>query len=122
MQTQAVTQPSTPAGLVLRSCGECGKPFASPSPTVEFCGTDCRKAWNNRRAVRGAEMYDLFMALRFDRPTATRLHVWKAVCRMATYFRAEDLREREGRLSWRAPATILERRPYLLSTLHIGRN
>jgi hypothetical protein len=67
--------------------------------------------------VRGAELYDLFMALRYDRPTAYPLKLWSVVCRAAAIFRDEDLRERSARASWRSPAAILARRPYLTATV-----
>ncbi|MGW5961031.1 transcriptional regulator [Methylorubrum thiocyanatum] len=80
---------------------------------AEFCGPACRKAWNNRRLLRGAELYDLFMALRWDRRAATGLHVFTALSRLAAGFRREDTEERAGRRSWASPARIIARRPYL---------
>lgn len=80
---------------------------------AEFCGQACRKAWNNRRLVRGAELYDLVMALRWDRAAATGLHVFTALSRMAAGFRREDLDQRAGRRSWSPPARVIARRPYL---------
>ena len=97
----------------LRTCCECGAAYEAVTVEATFCSAPCRKAWNNRRAVRGAELYDLFMALRFDRQTATALKVWKLLNRLAAIYRAEDKAERAGRLSWRPPAEILMRRPYL---------
>jgi len=35
--------------------------------TAKFCGTKCRKAFNNRRMSRGAIIYDLAMIYRKDR-------------------------------------------------------
>lgn len=96
-----------------RTCQECGGPLASPQATAEFCAIACRKAFNNRRAIRGAELYDLFMALRHDRAVATLFKVWRLLNRLAAGFREEDRRDREGRKSWRSPAEILARRPYL---------
>lgn len=96
-----------------RCCLWCGAPIASLVAEAEFCGTPCRKAFNNLRAMRGAEFYDLFMALRHDRAVATRFKVWRLLNRLAAIFRAEDKAERAGRMSWRSPATILARRPYL---------
>ena len=69
--------------------------------------------FNNRRAKRGAELYDLFMALRHDRATATLFKVWRLLNRLAALFREEDRLGRDGRRSWRHPAAIIERRPYL---------
>lgn len=95
------------------ACLECGRPYEAGSQRSDFCGSPCRLAWNNRRLQRGAEFYDLVVALRFDRATATRLKVWRLINRLASIFRDEDRREREGRASWRPPAAIIERRPYL---------
>lgn len=94
-------------------CLECGKPFLPRQADAEFCAPACRKSWNNRRLVRGAELYDLFMALRWDRRTATGLHVFSALSRLAAGFRREDVDERAGRRSWSSPARIIARRPYL---------
>lgn len=62
---------------------------------------------------RGAELYDLFMAIRFDRATATALGLWQAVCRMASGWRQEDHERRAGRQSWRKPGDVMAERPYL---------
>jgi hypothetical protein len=96
-----------------RGCLECGTPLPAASASSEFCAKACRKAWHNRRAIRGAELYDLFMATRFDRATAKALHLWRIINRLASMFREEDRKERGGRMSWRAPAIVLDRRPYL---------
>lgn len=96
-----------------RACLECGRPFSASVSGAEFCGPVCRMVFNNRRTRRGAELYDLFMALRHDRATATAFKVWRLLNRLAAGFRAEDVSERDGRRSWRAPAAILARRPHL---------
>lgn len=97
-----------------RTCLECGGALIPASPIeAEFCASACRMAFNNRRAKRGAELYDLFMALRHDRAVATAFKVWRLLNRLAAGFRAEDVAERDGRRSWRSPAAILARRPYL---------
>ena len=96
-----------------RDCLECGRPFAAAVSGAEFCGPACRMVFNDRRAKRGAELYDLFMALRHDRATATLFKVWRLLNRLAAIFRDEDRLERDGRRSWRPPSAIIERRPYL---------
>ena len=100
-----------------RICIECGCPFLPVRAHGEFCEAACRKAFNNRRLVRGAELYDLFMALRYDRGVAKTLKVWRLICRMASAFRAEDVAQRDGRRSWADPAEIIARRPYLEATV-----
>lgn len=78
-----------------------------------FCGQPCRLRFNNRRLQRGAEFYDLFMAMRYDRAEAKRLGVWASMCRMGQQMREEDQRERDGRKSWREPKDVLSDRPDL---------
>lgn len=113
---EAVANPrldgATP-GPLDRTCLWCGQAYLSPAPEAEFCGQPCRKAFNNLRAMRGAELYDLFMALRHDRAVATAFKVWRAPNRLAAGFRFEDRTERAGRRSWRHPGMIPARRPYL---------
>ena len=42
-------------------CTECGTSFRSRQYGGSFCGVKCRSAFNNRRAARGAMLYDLMM-------------------------------------------------------------
>ena len=74
-----------------RSCQECGTPFLAKKNHAKFCSTVCRKTWNNRRATRGAQMYDAVMAMRYDRKKAKSLGIdWTFICRMAEMFNAQD--------------------------------
>lgn len=52
-------------------CAECDKPFKGRSYVSEFCSKECRHTFNNRRATRGALLYDLEMI--GDTKTATKL-------------------------------------------------
>jgi hypothetical protein len=98
---------------VRRICCDCGRGFETTCADADFCAAECRKAFNNRRLTRGAEIYDLLMALRYQRGAAKALGVWKLLCRMTASFRAEDERERAGRQSWRSPSQVLARHPSL---------
>jgi len=40
---------------------ECGGSFKPRQYSADFCGAPCRQAFNNRRARRGAILYDLVM-------------------------------------------------------------
>ena len=93
-----------------RECRECGATLCA-SPW--FCSDPCRKAFNNRRLVRGAELYDLLMCWRYERALAAKLHVWRAACRLMAKYRQEDAQARAGRQSWKRPTEILERHVYL---------
>tara|TARA_Y100001001_G_C7844625_1_gene251874 strand:+ start:140 stop:451 length:312 start_codon:yes stop_codon:yes gene_type:complete len=80
------------------NCAECDTTFAPKKASSRFCSSPCRKTWNNRRATRGAQLYDAFMSLRYDRAGAEAAGLdYKFVCRMGEMFHAEDA----GRKSFR---------------------
>lgn len=85
-------------GESLDACRECGERLADQR--AGFCSKACRSRWHNRRAARGAKMYDLVMAIRFDREAAEAAGAWSLLCRMASHFRSLDERDRNGRPSW----------------------
>lgn len=85
-----------------RECLDCGNGLRADAPaSAEFCCTDCRKSFNNRRAQRGAELYDLFMVIRFERGLARLRGVWTVMCALASAYRDSDNHLRAGRRSWR---------------------
>lgn len=91
-------------------CRECLKPLeAGRKATAEFCGIPCKASWNNRRKNRGAELYDLFMAIRFERGLAKTLGLWAVICRMASVWKEED--DRAGRKSFSDPRQVVMRSP-----------
>lgn len=74
-----------------RTCRECNKPLrAKARPEAEFCGTSCRISWWNRRRARGGDLYDAFMAMRYDREEARDEGLWALMCRMAQTWNDED--------------------------------
>lgn len=93
-------------------CRECGS-----LADGQFCGPDCKITWNNRRRQRGAVLYDLFMAHRFERDASAKNNLWTLLCRQATDWRTEDLKERGGRRSWRRHEKVLAERPQLKAQL-----
>lgn len=91
-----------------RKCRECGTTFQPKQHNAAFCGSPCRRTWNNRRAMRGAQMYDAVMALRYDRKRAADQGVdWTFICRMAEMFNAADIRDGVSR-SFRTVTEIKE--------------
>lgn len=94
----------------VHACLECGTETKAKG---DFCSTSCRTDFNNRRKARGAELYDLYMAHRFERDRAQKLRVFQAINRLASNYRKEDNARRSGRKSWRNPVAVLEERPYL---------
>jgi hypothetical protein len=99
------------------TCRECGERFEAKRSTREFCRAACRQAFHNRAASRGAELYHLFMAARFDRGSATAAGAWSTMCRLASIFRAEDIRDCGGRQTWDAVAKVKARNAHLLATV-----
>ncbi len=99
-------------------CLECGEPMEGVQKRgKEFCCSACRLTFNNRRLQRGALVYDLFMALRFDREMSKALKVWSLLTRLAKQFRDEDVHRRGGRRSWQPPQRVIDARPSLYSEI-----
>ncbi|WP_084368962.1 transcriptional regulator [Rhizobium sp. RU36D] len=96
----------------VHACLECE---SETQKTGDFCCDACRAVFNNRRKARGAEIYDLYMAHRFQRNLATQLKLMSRINRLASIYREEDRAMRNGRRSWRRPQDVLEERPYLRS-------
>lgn len=96
----------------VHACLECADLTGSKG---EFCSAACRGSFNNRRRLRGAELYDLYMAHRWDRKSAQQLGAMQAINRLASIYREDDRLARAGRRSWRRITDVLEERPYLRS-------
>lgn len=92
-------------------CRECGHPFIGKRTTKEFCSAACRRAYNNRKATRGALIYDLVMTWRFDRSEGKDAVARKLLGQAASMFKMEDDSERAGRRSWDDLARWRERNP-----------
>jgi hypothetical protein len=104
-------------------CAECGKggeEMVSTRKPKTFCSSACRMAHTNRRRERGAELYDLFMALRYERELANKLGVWTMICKLAAEWVAEDARERGGRKSWGNWRKWIEVNGVRLSAIVVG--
>lgn len=86
----------------MSACRECGRDFTAKRTDAVFCGEPCRKDYNNRRSMRGGELYDLVMEMRFDRKRASATKAWSQLCAVAGRFRDEDNAKRDGRPSWSA--------------------
>lgn len=99
------------------NCKECGKSLSGLGlkAGARFCSIEHRKAFNNRRAIRGAELYDLFMAMRYDRSEAVKAGAWTIMCNLARAYRDSDKALRDGRKSWDMKETI-NRLPIHFST------
>lgn len=89
-----------PRPTIRRTCRECGNYFEARRVAADFCSTKCRCRFHNRATARGADLFHLFMAARFDRAEAEQAGVWSLMCRMAAAYKSEDDRDRGGRKSW----------------------
>jgi hypothetical protein len=98
-------------------CRECGSSLDAQRSTREFCSGICRAAFHNRRGHRGAEIFDLAMAWRFDRKRAAQTKALTLLCRALARFRAEDMRARAGRPSWDDVVRVKMRRASLNATV-----
>lgn len=90
---------------IIRRCRECGEDISDKGPRAEFCCSAHRMDWNNRRGSRGSELYDLFMAYRYNRGVAKELGIFAAMCTLASRWRKED----NGRISYTDPHVALAR-------------
>jgi hypothetical protein len=90
---QAVTKPAR-----MCACRECGASYPRRAKPSEFCSQACRRIYNNRRAMRGAEIYDLAMEMRFDRKTAKERRTFSHLCTLLGRFNEDD--KARGRRSW----------------------
>lgn len=102
-------------------CAECGGEFKrGKSAEQEFCSSECRVTFNNRRKTRGADLYDLFMTLAYDRKN--RKGVWTAMSRMAKAWHEED--KAAGRKSFGSARKVMERHVQhtaMVSKVRVGR-
>lgn len=72
-------------------CLECGSPVPQTARRKrEFCCREHSNDFQNRRKSRGAEIYDLFRAMRRDRAKAKELDIWTEMCRLDTLWEDED--------------------------------
>lgn len=98
MTGELQTSPSSAPAVRMRACRECGSAFPRGHRSSEFCSLSCRRIYNNRRAMRGGEIYDLAMEMRFDRKTAKDRKTFSHLCTLLGRFNDED--RARGRRSW----------------------
>lgn len=88
-------------------CRECGcelRPLGLKVGAV-FCTPVHRKAWNNRRMQRGAELYDIWMANNYERDLRSE-GLMSIISSLARAYRDSDKHKRDGRKSWDAKETL----------------
>lgn len=92
-----------------RYCIECGERFEAGHRKAEFCCSGHRYEFSNRRRQRGMAIYDVFMAMRYERGLQKLFGLWTLMCRMAEAWRDEDKAQRAGRKSWQDVKELYER-------------
>jgi hypothetical protein len=100
---------------VPKTCPECMKPVGDDVRDLAvFCSAPCRHAFNNRRATRGAQLYDLWMAHRYQRGVAKAVGVMALMCALGQQYREQDVQIRgHGWTSWLDPHAALAAKPWL---------
>jgi hypothetical protein len=94
-----------------KTCRECGSPHQPKRTSAAFCSRACRQSWNNRRAMRGAQLYDLFMTQRYERSLAKKLGVWSIMCRLALKWKTDD--DDADRKSYGSASQFIADNPWL---------
>jgi hypothetical protein len=111
--------------MTKHTCTECGTEFTPGRKNEHFCSTACRKAFNNRRAVRGAILYDAVMAKRYDRKGEftglSEKELRNIVDHLAMAWNEDDKVNRDGRRSYANINDWINKNPWfkaLRSTWH----
>ena len=99
------------------TCRNCGNEFEAAKASQEFCSTQCRKDFNNRRQTRGLLMYDMVMEKRFNRDKQFKQgELQTMIDTLASVFHQEDLEAgRTGTMGWRNPKLWLDANPWFKS-------
>jgi predicted nucleic acid-binding Zn ribbon protein len=95
-----------------RICVVCGQEFMATQEHGKFCSDRHKVIFNNIRRTRGAQLYDFFMTIRYEREKAAALDAWSCICALAATFRDADA----GKISWGDIREHLDKMPYLKKT------
>lgn len=91
----------------MTACSECGKEFRRRQYNAEFCGGTCRRVFNNRRAVRGAALYDLLMLRGMVKDDKQRANVERLLGELYVKWDSEDARPGLPRKrTWQRPFNV----------------
>jgi hypothetical protein len=92
----------------VKCCRECQTALPTGlKRSAIFCGIPCKARWNNRRKNRGADLYDLWMAMHYDRDDAKKYGVRSELCRMAERWNDQDWKT--GIQSYEKPGVVIAR-------------
>lgn len=89
-------------------CLECSLPVQQTSRRERlFCCAEHGQLFHHRRRQRGAEIYDLFRAIRRERKMAKDMDLWTEMCRLETLWEDEDRAAGRVTKSYLAPVQAL---------------
>ncbi len=92
--------------LTKRQCTECGGPYESRQYNAEFCSDACRRSFNNRRAKRGAILYDLLMIEQRDAEALKKHKMEDRMKELVEQFKQEDIKANRKR-TWKRPMDVM---------------
>lgn len=101
----------------IRHCPECQTPLAANvgrGRPKRYCSAACGKAFDNRRMIYGAVVFDLVATMRFERSKAKRLGVWATLCRVM-----KDYHDAHDRKIWRDVEDVLQNVTHLRFTAKV---
>lgn len=88
-----------------RTCLECRGGFTARQYSADFCGAECRRTFNNRRATRGAVLYDLLLIQHEDHAAFDKLRLDGRLTAMVEGWRKEDA-ERGRKRTTKRPSDV----------------
>lgn len=95
----------------MAECLECGGSYKRRGHNGTFCGGSCRRVFNNRRALRGAVLYDLTMVARYT-DDVTGAAAQNALERIEALMRSWE-KEDGQRRRWKPARLVFEDTTYL---------
>lgn len=87
-------------------CIECTKEFERATYRASFCGGKCRRDFNNRRATRGAILYDLAMLVLDEKDSKEQVNLAQRRDEVLASWRAEDAAAGRKR-TWQSKYDVL---------------
>lgn len=94
----------------MKTCLECGKEHRGRDYRSTFCAGTCRRVFNNRRATRGAALYDLTMIAEYSSEAAVQAVALERTKKLLAHWKKED----GARRRWKPTRVTFEDLSYLM--------
>ena len=88
-------------------CKECGADFKAKQYNAEFCCGKHRNEFNNRRALRGATLYDLEMIKTYEPGYYAEHNLADVRENLIAHWQRDDVLARAGRKSWKRAFDVM---------------